>query len=84
MVTADTAAPAPRPAEKRKAGAWPPPTRGYRVFRVVNAIILTLVVVAVLLPFLNVLAQSFSYEKYITPGRSACGRGASTSPRTST
>ena len=73
MVTAEIAAPA-GPAKKRKAGAWPPRSRGYKVFRVVNAIILILVVLAVLLPFLNLLAQSFSSEKYITQGRSACGR----------
>ena len=67
MVTAEIATPAV-PAKKRKAGAWPPRSRGYKVFRVVNAIILTLVVLAVLLPFLNLLAQSFSGETYITQG----------------
>ena len=67
MVTAEIAAPA-APAKKRKAGAWPPQSRGYKVFRAVNAIILTLVVLAVLLPFLNLLAQSFSGEKFITQG----------------
>ena len=44
VVTAEIAAPAARPAKKRKAGAWPPRSRGYKVFRVVNAVILTLVV----------------------------------------
>lgn len=70
MVTAEIAAPAGSagPAGKRQAGVWPPRSRGYKVFRVVNAIILTLVVLAVLLPFLNLLAQSFSSEKYITQG----------------
>jgi putative aldouronate transport system permease protein len=53
----------------RRAGTWPPPTRGYRVFRVVNAVILALVVAAVLFPFLNVLAQSFSGERYIQAGQ---------------
>ena len=67
MVTAEIAAPVV-PAKKRKAGVWPPQSRGYKVFRVVNAIILTLVVLAVLLPFLNLLAQSFSGETYITQG----------------
>ena len=38
------------------------------MFRVVNAIILSLVVLAVLLPFVNLLAQSFSGERYITQG----------------
>jgi putative aldouronate transport system permease protein len=68
VVTAETAAPAV-PAKKRKGEVWPPQSRGYKVFRVVNAIILTLVVLAVLLPFLNLLAQSFSSETYITQGR---------------
>ena len=53
---------------RRKAGTWPPQSRGYKVFRVVNAIILILVVLAVLLPFVNLLAQSFSNETYITQG----------------
>jgi putative aldouronate transport system permease protein len=58
-------------ATRRRRGArpWPPPTRGYRVFRVINAILLALVVVAVLFPFLNVLAQSFSSERYINAGQ---------------
>ncbi len=72
MVTAEIPLPAKSgpagPAKKRKAGDWPPRSRGYKVFRVVNAIILTLVVLAVLLPFLNLLAQSFSGETYITQG----------------
>ncbi|MGH3292128.1 MAG: carbohydrate ABC transporter permease [Trebonia sp.] len=54
--------------KRRKAGVWPPQSRGYKVFRVVNAIILILVVLAVLLPFVNLLAQSFSGETYITQG----------------
>jgi putative aldouronate transport system permease protein len=41
---------------------------GYRVFQVVNAIILTLVVVATLYPILNVLARSFSSAAEITAG----------------
>ena len=67
MVTAEIAAPAGQ-AKKRKAGVWPPRSRGYKVFRVVNAIILILAVLAVLLPFLNLLAQSFSSERFITQG----------------
>ncbi|HET9876644.1 MAG TPA: carbohydrate ABC transporter permease [Mycobacterium sp.] len=55
--------------ENRTARNWPPPTRSYRVFQVVNAVILALVVAAVLLPFLNVLAKSFSGEKYIDSGQ---------------
>lgn len=48
---------------------WPRPGRAYRVFQVVNAIILACVVAAVLFPFLNVLAQSFSGEKPIESGQ---------------
>ncbi len=73
------------PAKKRKAGAWPPRSRGYKVFRVVNAIILILVVLAVLLTFLNLLAQSFSSETYITrEQRQPVAEGLQPSPRTST
>jgi putative aldouronate transport system permease protein len=43
-------------------------TPGYRVFQIVNAIILTLVVVVTLYPFLNVLARSFSSAAEITAG----------------
>jgi len=46
----------------------PRTTRGYRVFRVINAIILTGVVVVTLYPFVNVVARSFSDEKYIRSG----------------
>lgn len=56
------------PARRRRAREWPPQGRAYRVFRVVNGFILFLVVAAVLYPFLNVLAQSFSSEKYIDAG----------------
>ncbi len=66
MVTADVRAPH---AERRGRRAWPRPGRGYRVFQVINAVILAGVVVAVLYPFLNVLAQSFSSEKYIDSGQ---------------
>jgi putative aldouronate transport system permease protein len=45
------------------------PTRGYRAFRVANAIILTVVVIATLYPFVNVIAQSLSGESYITAGK---------------
>jgi putative aldouronate transport system permease protein len=57
------------PRRRPRTRAWPRPTRGYRVFQVINAIILTLVVIAVLFPFLNVLAQSFSAERYIDAGQ---------------
>jgi putative aldouronate transport system permease protein len=44
------------------------PSRGYRVFQVVNALILTGVVLATLYPFVNILAQSFSSESAIRQG----------------
>ncbi|MFL6116325.1 MAG: carbohydrate ABC transporter permease [Catenulispora sp.] len=43
-------------------------SRGYRVFQVVNALILTGVVVVTLYPFVNIVAQSFSSESAITAG----------------
>jgi putative aldouronate transport system permease protein len=57
------------PASRRRARPWPPQGPGYRAFRVINGIILFLVVAAVLYPFLNVLAQSFSSERYIDAGQ---------------
>lgn len=45
------------------------PSRGYRVFQGVNALILTLVVLATLYPFVNILAQSFSSESAIRTGQ---------------
>ncbi|GIF23737.1 sugar ABC transporter permease [Paractinoplanes tereljensis] len=44
-------------------------TRGYRVFQVVNAIVLTVVVVVTLFPFVNIVARSFSGEQEIRSGR---------------
>lgn len=41
----------------------------YKVFKVVNAIILSFVVFITLYPFLNVVAQSFSGEAYILSGQ---------------
>ena len=61
----------PRPAGKAPA---PPartrirPSRGYRAFQGVNALILPLVVAATLYPFVNILAQSFSSESAIRQG----------------
>ena len=87
VVTAEIAAPpAPAgPAKKRKAGAWPPRSRGYKVFRVVNAIILTLVVArgaaAVPEPARAVVQQR---EVHHTGQRQPVAARASTSPRTST
>ncbi|MGB2568711.1 carbohydrate ABC transporter permease [Micromonospora citrea] len=45
------------------------PTRGYRVFQAVNAVILTGVVVVTLYPFLTIVARSLSDEAYIIAGR---------------
>ena len=39
MVTAEIAVPPVAAKQKRKAGTWPPQSRGYKVFRVVNAVI---------------------------------------------
>lgn len=44
------------------------PTRGYRVFQGVNAVILTLVVVVTLYPIINIVARSFSGEHQIRAG----------------
>ena len=44
-------------------------SRGYRVFQVVNTIILTGVVVVTLYPFLNIVARSLSDEAAIITGR---------------
>lgn len=42
--------------------------RGYRVFQIINALILTGVVIVTLYPFVNIVAQSFSSESSITSG----------------
>jgi putative aldouronate transport system permease protein len=44
-------------------------SRGYRVFRIVNAVILTGVVVVTLYPFLNIVARSFSDQAAIISGK---------------
>jgi putative aldouronate transport system permease protein len=44
-------------------------TRGQRIFGWVNAVILLLAVAVTLYPFLNVIAESFSSEKYIDFGQ---------------
>jgi putative aldouronate transport system permease protein len=46
----------------------PRPTRGYRVFQAVNAVVLTLVVVLTLFPFANIVSRSFSGEPNIRSG----------------
>lgn len=47
----------------------PRPTRGYRVFQVVNAVVLTGVVVVTLYPFVNIVARSFSGQAYLIAGK---------------
>nr|WP_130416394.1 carbohydrate ABC transporter permease [Xylanibacterium ulmi] len=44
-------------------------TRGTRVFRVVNGVILAIVCVLMLYPFLNIVAKAFSAESYIAAGQ---------------
>jgi putative aldouronate transport system permease protein len=44
-------------------------TRGYRLFSVVNAVVLVLVMAVTLYPFVNILAQSLSGEAFITSGQ---------------
>ncbi|MEO3806313.1 carbohydrate ABC transporter permease [Nonomuraea sp. B1E8] len=43
-------------------------SRGYRAFQVVNAVVLTGVVIVTLYPFINIVARSFSEERYILSG----------------
>ncbi len=47
----------------------PQPTRGYRVFQGFNGVVLTIVVVATLYPFVNIIARSFSEEHYLITGQ---------------
>jgi len=44
------------------------PSRSYRVFQGVNAVVLTLVVIVTLYPFVNIIARSFSGERQIRAG----------------
>ncbi|MBO0868179.1 MAG: carbohydrate ABC transporter permease [Micromonosporaceae bacterium] len=63
-----TVAARPRaPQARRRRGVQA--TRGYRVFQVVNGVILAGVLVLTLLPFVNIISRSFSSEKYIDAGR---------------
>lgn len=73
MVTTDVAksSPAARPTAgpaSRRRPRGPRVSRGYRVFQVVNAIILTGVVVVTLYPFINIVARSLSDNAYIIAG----------------
>lgn len=45
------------------------PSRGYRVFQVVNAIVLTGIVVVTLYPFVTIVARSLSDNAYIVSGQ---------------
>ncbi|MEV0428747.1 carbohydrate ABC transporter permease [Micromonospora sp. NPDC050495] len=45
------------------------PSRGFRVFQVVNAIVLTGIVVVTLYPFVNIVARSLSDNAYIVAGQ---------------
>lgn len=65
MVTEAAAKPAP--ALRRRKGQRP--SRGYRGFQAVNAVILTGVVVLTLFPFFNIVSISFSDEHHIRSGQ---------------
>ncbi|MBM0233848.1 carbohydrate ABC transporter permease [Micromonospora sp. STR1_7] len=65
--TAATASESTRSTGDRRRGIRP--TRGYRVFQAVNAVVLTAVVVLTLYPFVNVVARSLSDEGYIIAGQ---------------
>lgn len=59
-----------RSADDLRSRRWEPrPTRAYRVFQVVNVVLLCGVGVATLFPFVNIIAQSFSSERYIDAGQ---------------
>ncbi|WP_410817309.1 carbohydrate ABC transporter permease [Micromonospora sp. 050-3] len=47
----------------------PVDSRGYRIFRVVNTVVLLGVVIVTLFPFLNIVARSLSDEAYILAGK---------------
>ncbi|MGC4866307.1 carbohydrate ABC transporter permease [Micromonospora sp. DT53] len=47
----------------------PVDSRGYRIFRIVNTVVLIGVVVVTLFPFLNIVARSLSEEAYIITGK---------------
>jgi putative aldouronate transport system permease protein len=64
--SAAAAPPAPPPRSRPRG---PRPGRGYRIFQVANAVFLTGVVVVTLLPFVNIVARSFSQEHYIVTGK---------------
>jgi putative aldouronate transport system permease protein len=65
-----TSKPAASPAKTtvRVRGTGVQDSRGYRVFRVVNVVVLLGVVALTLYPFVNIIAQSFSDETFIRRG----------------
>jgi putative aldouronate transport system permease protein len=65
VVAVDTRRLAPRTTRPR----GPRPTRGYRVFQVVNGVVLTGIVIVTLYPFVNIVARSFSDNAEISAGR---------------
>ncbi|GAA0960268.1 carbohydrate ABC transporter permease [Virgisporangium aurantiacum] len=71
VATARHQAPAtPRPALRRPVRRkGQRVSRGYRVFQVFNAVILTIVVIVTLYPFVNVVSRSLSDEAQIIAGR---------------
>lgn len=62
MVTVEEPLPRERPRKQQT-------TRGYRVFHVVNTIVLSGVVVLTLFPLINIVARSFSGEHFIRSGQ---------------
>jgi len=70
VVTIDKTSPAPTPTPSGGSNTTGVrDTRGVRVFRWVNAIILTVVAAVTLYPFLNIVAESLSDEQFIRAGR---------------
>lgn len=67
MVTVDASRKLFQPTRRRP--RRPDDTRGYRIFRAVNGIILTGVVIVTLYPFANIIARSLSDEGYIRSGQ---------------
>jgi putative aldouronate transport system permease protein len=72
-VVTPTRLPAPLPAgagqREIRRPRGPQPTRGYRVFGAVNAVILSLAVIVTLYPLVNIVARSFSETTAIRTGR---------------
>lgn len=67
MVTVDASRQLSQPTRRRPRRL--DDTRGYRIFRIVNGIILTGVVIVTLYPFANIIARSLSEEGYIRSGQ---------------